>query len=322
MEDPWMPGQDVWRFRPSLRYSRQSMAVCLGFIAALGVMLAFNDIIFSWWIWFGFAVSSLSLGVVVMAWALRWADKPALTISWDGLGLGSWGKAIPWSAIETLRGDGPVSIVLRSGTVLHCPWWGLDPQQRPVLVDVLQAKMGAWRQRGPLSLPVARWTMQTDRLALRPWCTHDIRVFHRIHSDPRLLRFQDYPPLSVDQARHRLAQITRVEDRPEAYSWTRAIVYQRSGLVVGHLDIWISCVSLGIASFGYGILPDHQRRGLMTELVIELAPMVIEKWGVTQLEAKVRRTNQASQGVLLKAGFVKHPESDDPGIDVWQFSPR
>ncbi|HEY8423831.1 MAG TPA: GNAT family N-acetyltransferase [Clostridia bacterium] len=60
----------------------------------------------------------------------------------------------------------------------------------------------------------------------------------------------------------------------------------------------------GAVEIGYGINPEYQGKGLMTEAVKAAVYWAAAQPGVTAIEAETEPDNIASQRVLKKAGFV------------------
>lgn len=60
----------------------------------------------------------------------------------------------------------------------------------------------------------------------------------------------------------------------------------------------------GMVEIGYGLFPDFQGKGYMTEAVKGMVAWVIAQEGVKRVEAETEENNVASQRVLKKSGFV------------------
>lgn len=59
----------------------------------------------------------------------------------------------------------------------------------------------------------------------------------------------------------------------------------------------------GMVEIGYGIYPEFQGKGFMTEAVAAMVKWAFKQSGVSRVEAETEPNNTASQKVLLKAGF-------------------
>lgn len=60
----------------------------------------------------------------------------------------------------------------------------------------------------------------------------------------------------------------------------------------------------GAVEIGYGVKPEYEGRGLMTEAVTAMAIWASKQPGVKRVEAETEPGNIASQRVLAKSGFV------------------
>ncbi len=289
----------------------------MGALSATTTMYVLSSNLNMGWSWFLAAFVSICGGAWLMRMGLYWAERPALALSWDGVGLSNRVELIPWSQIDSVRGDGPFCLVMKSGHALRCPWTALAPDERVRLLTTVCASLTEWGGRESLRLPASRWTIQSEQLLLRPWTLSDGPSFHRVYSDESLLKHQDYAALSAGESRRRLFHILRVEDRPEAYGWTRAIVCLKTHTVVGHLDVWITGVSIGVGRVGYGIFSEHQKRGFMSEILTVFAQTVCEEWGVSRLEATVKSDNEASKRVLSRAGFLPSGLVANSNAELW-----
>lgn len=67
----------------------------------------------------------------------------------------------------------------------------------------------------------------------------------------------------------------------------------------------------GDVEIGYGIHPDYQNQGFMTETVLALVEWAFSQPGCSTVTAETQRNNIPSQRVLQKAGFHKVREVDD-----------
>ena len=67
----------------------------------------------------------------------------------------------------------------------------------------------------------------------------------------------------------------------------------------------------GVVEIGYGIHPDYQNRGYITEVVQALVDWAFAQTACRKVTAETRRDNPASQRVLEKSGFTIFRESID-----------
>lgn len=80
------------------------------------------------------------------------------------------------------------------------------------------------------------------------------------------------------------------------------------------------------SEFGYWLGKPYWNQGIMTEAIKLFAQLVSKQYGIKTLEAHVFDFNQASQKVLLKAGFTKYEwiadyyEKDGQKISAVKFA--
>ena len=93
---------------------------------------------------------------------------------------------------------------------------------------------------------------------------------------------------------------------PERRIWHALWVLQLndgSGTVVGNLS-FKGLDDNGMVEIGYGMNPEYERKGLMTEAVAAMVRWASQQPGVLSVEAETEPDNIASRRVLEKAGFV------------------
>lgn len=69
----------------------------------------------------------------------------------------------------------------------------------------------------------------------------------------------------------------------------------------------------GMIEIGYGIKPEYEGKGYMTEAVKAIAKWAYERPEVTRIEAEAAENNIASIRVLTKAGFIPTGEMGEEG---------
>jgi len=103
-----------------------------------------------------------------------------------------------------------------------------------------------------------------------------------------------------------LEMLAGCKKNPEHRIWHALWVLQLndgSGTIVGSLS-FKGLNDNGMIEIGYGMNPEYQGKGLMTEAVSAAAHWASQQPGVLSIEAETKMDNIASQRVLEKAGFV------------------
>ena len=76
----------------------------------------------------------------------------------------------------------------------------------------------------------------------------------------------------------------------------------------------------GEVEIGYGIEPEHQKQGYMTEALREAARWAFQQPRVRGIIAETEPSNVASLAVLEKVGFMRHQETESSLW--WGLSPK
>lgn len=95
-------------------------------------------------------------------------------------------------------------------------------------------------------------------------------------------------------------------ENPEQRIWHALWVLQLndgSGKIIGSLS-FKGLNDNGMVEIGYGINPEYEGKGLMTEAVSAAVRWASKQPGVLSIEAETEPDNIASQRVLEKAGFI------------------
>lgn len=76
----------------------------------------------------------------------------------------------------------------------------------------------------------------------------------------------------------------------------------------------------GSVEIGYGIKPEYEGKGLMTEAVTAMAKWASTQAGVLRVEAESESNNIASQRVLQKSGFIPNGIMGEEGPRfIWKI---
>jgi ribosomal-protein-alanine N-acetyltransferase len=130
-------------------------------------------------------------------------------------------------------------------------------------------------------------------------------------------------PIPPNVTRFLLHRIEQMRRDPEVQRWlARAVVLRESGRVmVGnagfHGQPGVNAPGHPTAlEVGYGILPDHRRKGYATEAVAALIGWAREQ-GIDHFVASVAPDNASSLAIIHKLGFVRTSEhwDDEDGLE-------
>lgn len=122
------------------------------------------------------------------------------------------------------------------------------------------------------------------------------------------------PDLLDDDA---LEAIFRAIDGSAGEEWPMYFVVLRSGArrtLIGSSGFKGGPSTDGTVEIGYGIVPDHQRKGYATETVRVLLDVAFADARVTRVIAETLPDLVASRGVLAKTGFRFVGDGSEPGV--------
>lgn len=125
-----------------------------------------------------------------------------------------------------------------------------------------------------------------------------------MHSDPEIVRYVPYPPLTRDQAEERLrtiATMTAIDD--EAQNLRFAVELPETHEPIGDVSMWCSPSDRHQAEIGYVFNPRFHGRGYATEAVTELLRVGFEEAGLHRITANADARNAASIRVMERVGM-------------------
>lgn len=111
-------------------------------------------------------------------------------------------------------------------------------------------------------------------------------------------------------------QYQKVLNNLENYHWlaNRQIILKAENKAIGSANFKNSPLENKDIEIGYGINPDYENLGYMTEAVQALCEWAMNQPDVESVIAETDKENYASQRVLQKCGMTKFQESD---IGFW-----
>ncbi len=146
--------------------------------------------------------------------------------------------------------------------------------------------------------------LRTSRLWLRQISEADIDGYYRLRTEPEVMRYLDRAPArDRDDALASLRNILRDESRGDGIVWAMAL--SEHAPCVGTVGYWRTQKEHYRAEIGYALLPEHWRRGLMTEALRAILDFGFDHIGLHSVEANVNPNNAASIQLLTSRGFVK-----------------
>ena len=144
--------------------------------------------------------------------------------------------------------------------------------------------------------------LKSDRLSLRRLKTDDVDTMYRYRNDPRCSTYQR------GQLRERDKIALLVEKRKDDVllcGKRGMFAIEKNGTceMVGEISLLLEENTL---TMGYTVAPLYQRRGYAYEMISLLLSEAFSRIPDLTVVCRVIEGNEASQGLLLKLGFVSH----------------
>lgn len=157
-------------------------------------------------------------------------------------------------------------------------------------------------------------TLETPRLILRPFTTDDVAAFHRMGSEPEVIRYaQSEPFTSLEDALQKMHELPLADYAKVGYG-RFACVWKATGQVIGfsglkHLE------DLAETELGYRFFPEFWGMGIATEAG-QAAIGFARELGLDHIISLIHPDNAGSIGVARKLGLRWHDDIEYPGLDV------
>jgi len=156
--------------------------------------------------------------------------------------------------------------------------------------------------------------LETERLILRKMSPDDRDDFFTMRSDKRMHEHTDTTPdHDISQTDEYLAKMLRGVDENRWIIW--AIQHRASARVIGSVGIWNFNKTQTTAELSYGIAPEFQGKGYMSEALTRVIEYALNTLKLTALEAYTEAENTPSRRLLERIGFGEAGQVDDPSAD-------
>ncbi|MER6950073.1 GNAT family protein [Nonomuraea sp. NPDC000554] len=164
---------------------------------------------------------------------------------------------------------------------------------------------GLLRSDSPLSSPILpRTELRTPRLLLRPPTETDVPDLAATAADP-LTQAMTGVPRDYGEGHARAFLILSERARSRGHGAAFTVVEPSSGRFVANVDLRDADWTHRTVEVGYMTAPWARGNGYAGEAVLAIARWLFDKHGFVRLQLRAAVTNQASQRVAEKAGFVR-----------------
>ncbi len=158
--------------------------------------------------------------------------------------------------------------------------------------------------------------METERLNLRRYAKDDLLDLFEYLSDPEVVRFEPYRPMTLDEVRQEL-------DRRIASNEMVAVELKSNGKLIG--NVYLGIRENNALEIGFVFNKDYWNQGYAKESCEALIQEAFSG-GIIRIYAECDPENQSSWRLLEKLGFTRtaHLEKnvffweDDQGQPIWK----
>ncbi|MGO4821228.1 MULTISPECIES: GNAT family N-acetyltransferase [unclassified Flavobacterium] len=162
--------------------------------------------------------------------------------------------------------------------------------------------------------------IKTDRLLLRKIEESDAPVVLYLRSDATINQFIERPEnrktKTLEQATQFIKDINQDFENKKSVTW--GIVYNNQPQIIGTICFWNFSDNHTIAEVGYGLSPEFQNKGIMTEVLKRIIDFGFNELKLAKIEAFTHIKNENSRKLLEKCGlqFIQDRKDDDNGSNV------
>jgi RimJ/RimL family protein N-acetyltransferase len=148
------------------------------------------------------------------------------------------------------------------------------------------------------------WPLETERLVLRPYEDGDLDAYYAVRSQPEVVRYLYEEPLTLEQAREKVARLVRSTALDAEGDWLSAAIRTReAGGYVGDVAFHWASVQHRTGEVGFVVDPAHQGHGYATEAARAMVDWGFGSFGLHRVIGRTEARNAASARVLEKLGM-------------------
>lgn len=145
--------------------------------------------------------------------------------------------------------------------------------------------------------------LQTQRFILRQLRIEDENEIFALRSDEGVAKYLDRPKAnSIDDARQFIQKINKSISKNELIYW--AITPEVNSKLIGTICLWKISTEQSKAEVGFELLPDHQGKGVIQEVLPKIIDFVFKTIKLRSIEGEVDPNNLKSVILLEKHSFV------------------
>ncbi len=152
----------------------------------------------------------------------------------------------------------------------------------------------------PKKFPV----IQTERLDLTSLSFLDAENFYQLRSNVEFIKYLGiYPLKSISDAEEHIEKLLYNYQLKNGLSWKISLKSSRN--LIGYVGYWTIDYQHFNAEIGFGLHPQYQGKGIMSEAIKAIVNFGFEKLGLHSIKANVDQYNKASIQLLINNNFRK-----------------
>jgi len=146
-------------------------------------------------------------------------------------------------------------------------------------------------------------TIETDRLALKPYVLDDLENYHQLMSTPLVWKYSTTTTHEdIEQSKQKLEQLIMGYINAIGF---HALFDKSTNTFIGEAGILSFNKNANRCVIGYNLLPNFWNRGYATEISRLLINHAFDELRAERVEALAMKSNRASCRVLEKSGMIQ-----------------
>lgn len=155
--------------------------------------------------------------------------------------------------------------------------------------------------------------LETERLILKDINENHVEDILKIRSNEVINQFvqRNSPKNNYDALQFILTIKERTQNN-QTYYWGISLKDQTH--LIGTICLWNFSEDRKTAEVGYELLPDHHRKGIMSEALTAVLNFGFNDLHLQEILAMTDKFNENSRGLLLKHNFILQEDREDEGF--------
>jgi [ribosomal protein S5]-alanine N-acetyltransferase len=156
-------------------------------------------------------------------------------------------------------------------------------------------------------------TLTTERFSLRQLTLEDANEIFLLRSDERVNKYLDRPiAKNSDDAKQFINRINHDISNNELFYW--AIAFKNNPKLIGTICLWNISEDETTAEIGFELLPEHQGKGIMQEVLPVVIKYGFEEMKLQSIDGEASPNNLKSIRLMKKFGFSFKNHSEKTAI--------